>query len=108
MRRFGKSRKRQFGPAISAAVFLAVFLIFWALLQDLSRNTVHRQREQLETALERGILTCYTLEGRYPESLRYLKDHYPIHYNEDLFFVDYQIQGANMLPDVTIIERGNR
>ena len=27
-------------------------------------------------------------------------------YDEDLFFVDYQTVGANIYPDVTIIEKG--
>ena len=39
------------------------------------------------------------------ESLDYLKTNYGITYNEDLFFVDYRISGANIFPDVTIIER---
>jgi hypothetical protein len=45
------------------------------------------------------------VEGKYPESLDYLKEHYGLTYNEDLFFVDYRVSGSNILPDVTIIER---
>lgn len=103
-----KAKKRQLGLFFSIAVFLLTVVLFWAMMQDLSQNSVQRQRLQLQDALERGIITCYTLEGRYPESLDYLKKNYPLHYNEELFFVDYQIQGANMLPDITIIERRSR
>ena len=53
----------------------------------------------------RAALTCYAVEGAYPQSLDYLKTNYGITYNEDLFFVDYRISGANIFPDVTIIER---
>ena len=47
----------------------------------------------------------YTLEGRYPETLQELKDTCGIQYDTALFFVDYQIAGANILPDITVIER---
>ena len=47
------------------------------------------------------------MEGSYPESLEYLKEHYGITYDEDRFFVDYKIVGTNILPDVTIIEKGD-
>ena len=105
MKRFGKRPKRQLGPVMTLAVFSLVLLLFLGFLNSLSADTTRQQRAQLEAALNRGIITCYTLEGRYPESLQYLQEHYPLHYNENLFFVDYQVQGANMLPDVTIIER---
>ena len=47
----------------------------------------------------------YALEGRYPETLQDLKETCGIRYDTDLFFVDYQIGGANLLPDITVIER---
>ena len=64
------------------------------------------QKESLESALIRNITYCYAVEGSYPESLDYLKEHYGLTYDEDRFFVDYQVIGANILPDVTIIEKG--
>ena len=65
-----------------------------------------RQLESLENAIHQSIVYCYTLEGCYPESLEYMKEHYGLIYNEELFFVDYRLQGTNIMPDVTIIPRG--
>ena len=53
------------------------------------------------------ICHCYSVEGVYPESLEYLKENYGLTYNEDLFYVDYRTTGANLIPDVTIIEKRN-
>lgn len=48
------------------------------------------------------------LRGAYPESLRYLEEHYGLIYDEDRFFIDYQILGSNIMPDVTIIDKEDR
>ena len=60
----------------------------------------------LEKAVNRSITQCYALEGTYPPDMEYLTAHYGLTYDEDLFFVDYQTVGANIYPDVTIIEKG--
>ena len=65
----------------------------------------NRQKESLENAITRSITHCYAVEGSYPASLDYLKENYGLTYDEDLFFVDYQTIGSNILPDVTIIEK---
>lgn len=92
---------------ISVCVFLLIVLLFYQGIESLSSGAVRRQKESLENALNRSITYCYAVEGSYPESLEYLKEHYGITYDEDRFFVDYKIVGANILPDVTIIEKGD-
>ncbi|WP_242847353.1 hypothetical protein [Dorea sp. D27] len=59
----------------------------------------------METAVSRGIAHCYAIEGAYPESLQYLEAHYGLIYDKDRFFIDYQILGSNIMPDVTIIDK---
>lgn len=93
-------------PAISLAVFLAVMIVFAVALGDLSQQTRQRQRLALETALNRSIVACYALEGRYPEDLEYLQEHYSFTYDSRRFFVDYQLLADNLMPEVTILERG--
>lgn len=92
---------------LSFCVFLLIVGVFCQQIFSLSSGTRKRQRESLENALTRSITYCYTVEGAYPESLEYLKEHYGLFYDEDLFFVDYRITGSNILPDITIIEKGD-
>ena len=88
------------GPEIISRGF-----IFVREAEELMGELRELARETLENALNRSITYCYAVEGAYPQSLDYLKTNYGITYNEDLFFVDYRISGANIFPDVTIIER---
>ena len=71
-----KSRKNR-RVFLSICVFLVILLLFISGIDSFSDSTRRHQKESLERAL-----------------------------NEDLFFVDYQTVGANIYPDVTIIEKG--
>ena len=59
----------------------------------------------LFSALWRGVTQYYALEGHYPETLDDLTENCGIQYDKKQFFIDYQIAGANILPDITVIER---
>ena len=107
MARFQKGKKRKFSAIVlSVVLFVGVFALFSGGVSVFSRQTSARQKEALEDALYRSILTCYALEGHYPQSLDYIRENYHLTYNEELFFVDYRVLGENILPDVTILERG--
>lgn len=107
MNRFSYRRQSYSMPKflLSLCAFLLIMLLFLQGISSLSDSTIRRQKESLENAVMRDITYCYTVEGKYPESLTYLKENYGLTYDEDLFFVDYQVSGSNILPDVTIIER---
>ena len=51
------------------------------------------------------VTQYYALEGHYPETLDDLTENCGIQYDKKQFFIDYQIAGANILPDITVIER---
>ena len=108
MARFQRKKRQRVSKrmAISAIIFILILVIFYQGLSSLSSTARARQRESLENALTRGITYCYAVEGNYPESLDYLKEHYGLTYDEDHFYVDYQVTASNILPDVTIIEKG--
>lgn len=89
----------------SILISLCAICIFTQGMYRLSANTHEEQKKNLETALWRSITQCYVIEGRYPESLEYLKQEYGISYETEDFFVDYQVIGENIAPDVMVIER---
>ncbi len=85
--------------------FLILFVLFIQGVSSVSESTLSKQQESLETALERSISQCYAVEGSYPPSLEYLKQHYGLLYDEDSFFIDYEYYGSNLLPEVTVLRR---
>ncbi|MBE5854612.1 MAG: hypothetical protein E7297_04520 [Lachnospiraceae bacterium] len=107
MNRFEKNsflKTYRFRLIISGLLIVAFLVLFHLSLNSISISTRDNQRESLENALNRDIIQCYVLEGTYPPSLDYLKSHYGLTYDEDVFFVDYTPRGANLLPDITILE----
>lgn len=99
-----KKSRPQLRLLLSVSVFAVILLCFYLGIQSLSADTDRRQRDSLEEALNRSITYCYAVEGAYPESLEYLTKHYGLTYDHDHFFVDYHVSGANLYPDVTILE----
>ncbi len=106
--RFERNRKLSFTKLLvllPLAAFVALFIMFYTSLQSVSDTNIEKQRESLELALNRSITQCYAVEGAYPPDLEYIKEHYGLIYNEDIFWVDYQPIGSNIMPDVTILLR---
>ena len=99
-----KQHKTIWRTLLPIAVFVIIVCIFLGSLLTVSDSTVARQKESLENALSRTITYCYIVEGTYPQSLDYIKDSYGLTYNDELFYVDYKPNGANIYPDVTIIQ----
>ena len=91
---------------VSIVIFLLIFLCFWFAVSSFSTRTKAEELQTLDAALTRIITHCYAVEGNYPESLDYLKKNYGLTYDEDKFYIDYQALGANIMPDVTIIQKG--
>lgn len=109
MNRFERKKKLSFKinfAKISIAIFLLVIVFFLYAILSFSSATLTRQETTLQNAIEKDIVNCYALEGFYPPSLSYMKEHYGLTYNEDMFFVDYQPIGSNLMPSVTIIRKG--
>ncbi|NLD20549.1 MAG: hypothetical protein GX663_09980 [Clostridiales bacterium] len=89
---------------LSLCVFLIILLLFFYGMDSLSKDTTERQMEGLETSLRDTVTYCYAVEGSYPESVKYMEDNYGLTYDEAKFYVGYRTLGANILPDITVIE----
>jgi len=89
----------------SLVIFLVVLFLFFLGISFISQTSEAEQKTHLESALNRSIVNCYAIEGAYPSSLEYIEENYGITYDKNKFFVDYQVLGSNLMPDITIIER---
>lgn len=91
--------------SLPVLAFLLLFLLFARGISSVSETTLEKQEESLQTAIERSVVQCYAVEGTYPPSLTYLEEHYGLTYDHELFFIDYQVYGSNIFPDITILRK---
>lgn len=89
---------------ILSSGFMLLFIIcILKGIYTVDGSTVDEQTKSLETAIRRSVVQCYVVEGTYPPDLDYLKKHYGITYDSNLYYVDYTAIGSNLMPDITII-----
>lgn len=105
MARFVKKKRSTGKFWIRVLSAVAILVLFVLGIRLVSTGDISRQERNLQQVLETDITACYALEGRYPESLDYLKQNYGLMYNEKLFYVDYQVTGTNIRPVVTVVRR---
>lgn len=91
--------------SLPAIAFVILFALFIKGVSSVSDTTYEKQEESLHTAIERSVVQCYAVEGTYPPSLSYLEEHYGLTYDHNLFFIDYQVYGSNIYPDITILRK---
>lgn len=94
-------------PILGCMAVLAVLLWFFAAVANLSRCNKQEGREQLETALRRSAVACYAAEGIYPPTLEYLTEHYGVQIGDE-YIVFYEIFASNLMPDITVLEKGTQ
>ena len=91
--------------AASVVCFLLAVLLILGSVRSLRESSIRQQRQALEDALSKSLLLCYSLEGRYPATLEELLEKCPLAYDRERFVIDYRLQGGNLLPDITILEK---
>ena len=58
--------------AASLVCFLLALVLILGSVRTLRENGIRQQRQALEEALSKSLLLCYSLEGRYPDTIEEL------------------------------------
>lgn len=90
----------------AAAIFVALIAGFVLLINSLTATSGEQETQLVYDAVKNATLTCYAVEGTYPESLDYLREHYKLAYNSERFVVEYDAFASNLMPTITVRERG--
>lgn len=93
-------------PGILLFFLLLAAAIWGARAVEGAEN--ERETEQVRSAIRKAAITCYAIEGAYPESMAYLREHYRLAYDEERYLVTYDAFAENQLPDIYVTERGQR
>lgn len=85
---------------------LAVLLAFFTGLANIRQSSDGEGKKQLEESIRRTAVACYAVEGIYPPSVEYMREHYGLQVDEDKYYIDYQIFASNLMPSFTVLETG--
>ncbi len=104
-----KKREDHFlrGMLITLLVFALVFAGGVRVLGHIDRATANAETEMVRQAVRSAALTCYAVEGAYPQDLAYLQKHYGLAYDESIYLVAYDAFASNIMPDIIVMVRGD-
>ena len=88
------------------AVFVAIVVAFCLAVGKVTTASDGAELKLVRDAVKNAALTCYAVEGAYPDELDYLREHYGLAYNEERYMVYYDAFASNVMPDIRVVERG--
>ena len=93
--------------AALVVVLVLVVLLVGRIDRAQGREETEIVRDAIK-AVKNAALTCYAVEGAYPDDIDYLRENYQLAYNEDQYFVTYEAFASNRIPDIWVTERGKK
>ena len=94
--------------AASILIFVALIIAFVLLINGITNKNTDRELQIVRDAVKNAALSCYAVEGTYPEDLKYLREHYHLSYNEEKYHVFYEPLASNLMPSIKVAERGGK
>ena len=106
MHLYERPRGQNRGLVIAAVVFVLLVVFFLSSLLFTAQRNDARETEMVASALQRAIVTCYAVEGKYPPDLSYLYDNYGVRVDESRYAVFYDVIASNVMPSVEVVRVG--
>lgn len=93
---------------IKNILFFGLFLILILFgFSNINKSIENLDADRVKNSLDTALITCYSVEGRYPESIQYLKKYYGFTYDVNGYFITYDWQGDNVYPNIYVYRKGN-
>ena len=91
--------------ALCVALFAAIAVWVVRGVREASRVSDEEGLRMAQEAIERAVISCYSLEGVYPATYKELKEKSGLAIDDEKYIVAYEIFGSNIRPSVTVMER---
>ena len=90
------------GIILTTVIFIILAGFLYGQVKNVSAEVEQSDVDMLKDALENAVVTCYAIEGSYPESLEYIENHYGVIIDREKYFVDYENNLINMKPRISV------
>ena len=98
--------RRSWLPLVLGLILFAA-IAMWVLrgVQQAARVSDQEGLRMARQAIDRAVISCYSLEGVYPATYDELKAKSGLAVDDDKYVVFYDIFASNIRPSVTVMER---
>ena len=106
MKRRKYARRWSWVPLVlGLALFAAIAVWVVRGVGEAARVSDAESLRMAQQAIDRAIVSCYSLEGVYPATYEDLKEKSGLAVDEEKYIVFYDIFASNIRPSVTVMER---
>lgn len=103
MHLYKKKRDAWNSSVALAGIFLGAVLLLSAGSSHMSWTAKKEQEKLLQEAIRQAVVSCYAMEGRYPESLDYLIENYGVQADTEKYIITYEVFADNVRPQIRVI-----
>ena len=89
---------------LKALVMAALLVAIAALVSRIGSRSGEAQTQYVQDAVKNAALTCYAVEGAYPEDIETLRRNYGLAYDENRYYVSYDAFASNQFPEIFVVE----
>ena len=103
-------KKRRIGviETIICLIFISFLFVFYYAIDGVYVTGDREGAEITERSLKNAAVTCYAIEGRYPEDIGYLIENYNTFIDTERYLVHYAAIAPNLMPDIKVIPVNRR
>ena len=103
-----KVRKRSLfevlkGHLLSIVFFIVIFGLFLGGVKSAETNSASEEKRVLEESINKAVVSCYALEGAYPDSIEHLEENYGLVYDKDKYRIMYSVFASNLMPEISVV-----
>ncbi len=98
MKHYGENHNRGIRKTVRAGIFAGALLLLFFGSRRIEDTAGREQEELLRRAVNRAVVSCYAVEGRYPESLTYLEENYGVRVDPEKYLILYEVFADNVKP----------
>lgn len=106
MHLYERPRGQNKSLVFAIAVFTLLIVLFLVSLLSTARRSDAQEQQVVASALQRAIVTCYAVEGKYPPNLEYIYENYGVRVDESRYAIFYDVIAANVMPSVQVTQIG--
>lgn len=90
-------------PILMLAALVLVVFGMGTVSEKQNKETL----KQVEDAVNKAVISCYSIEGKYPATVEYIEENYGLQVDHERYHVFYEIFADNIKPEVTVVEIGD-